>query len=70
MRFWGHVLNSLRNKNMKKHIPYLLLKMVFLAFMAFSSYGGLIGLRNNMHEYAAIFLKMSYRNDDVKFFFL
>jgi hypothetical protein len=32
MRFWGHVRNSLRNKNMERHIPYLLLKMVFLAF--------------------------------------
>jgi hypothetical protein len=32
MRFWGHVPNSLRNKNMERHIPYLLLKMVFLAF--------------------------------------
>jgi hypothetical protein len=30
---WGHVPNSLRkNKNMERHIPYLLLKMVFLAF--------------------------------------
>jgi hypothetical protein len=32
MRFWGHVPNSLRNKNMKRLIPYLLLKMVVLAF--------------------------------------
>jgi hypothetical protein len=32
MRFWRHVPNSLRNKNMERHIPYLLLKMVFLAF--------------------------------------
>jgi hypothetical protein len=32
MRFWEHVPNSLRNKNTKKHIPYLLFKMVFLAF--------------------------------------
>jgi hypothetical protein len=32
MRFWGHVPNSLRNKNMEKHIPYQLQKMVFLAF--------------------------------------
>ena len=24
MRFWGHVPNSLRNKNMERHIPYLL----------------------------------------------
>jgi hypothetical protein len=32
MRFWGHVSNSLRNKNMERYIPYLLLKMVFLAF--------------------------------------
>jgi hypothetical protein len=30
MRFWGHVPNSLRNKNMEKHIPYLLCKMVIL----------------------------------------
>jgi hypothetical protein len=22
MRFWGHLPNSLRNKNMEKHIPY------------------------------------------------
>jgi hypothetical protein len=29
MRFWEHVPNSLRNKNMERHIPYLLLKMVF-----------------------------------------
>jgi hypothetical protein len=32
MRFWGHVPNSLRNKNMERHNPYPLLKMVFLAF--------------------------------------
>jgi hypothetical protein len=32
MRFLGHVFNSLRNKNMERHIPYLLLKMVFWAF--------------------------------------
>jgi hypothetical protein len=32
MRFWGHALNSLRNKNMERLIPYLLEKMVFLAF--------------------------------------
>jgi hypothetical protein len=31
MRFWGHVPNSLRSKNMEKHIPYHLQKMVFLA---------------------------------------
>jgi hypothetical protein len=24
MRVWGHVPNSLRNKNMERHIPYLL----------------------------------------------
>jgi hypothetical protein len=29
MRFRGHVPDSLRNKNMERHIPYLLLKMVF-----------------------------------------
>jgi hypothetical protein len=29
MRFWGHVPNSLRNKNMERHIPYLLFKMIF-----------------------------------------
>jgi hypothetical protein len=28
-RFWGHVPNSLRNKNMERHIPYLLQKIVF-----------------------------------------
>jgi hypothetical protein len=32
MGFWGHVPNSLRNKDMRRHIPYLLLKMVFLGF--------------------------------------
>jgi hypothetical protein len=26
---WGHVPNSLRNKNTERHIPYLLQKMVF-----------------------------------------
>jgi hypothetical protein len=30
MRFCGHVPNSPRNKNPKKHIPYLLVKVVFL----------------------------------------
>jgi hypothetical protein len=29
---WGNEPNSLRNKNMERHIPYLLLKVVFLAF--------------------------------------
>jgi hypothetical protein len=24
MRFWGHIPNSLSNKNMERHIPYLL----------------------------------------------
>jgi hypothetical protein len=32
MRFWKHVSNSLRNKNMERHIPFLLFKMVILAF--------------------------------------
>jgi hypothetical protein len=27
-----HVPNSLKNKNMERHIPYLLKKMVFMAF--------------------------------------
>jgi hypothetical protein len=30
MRFCGHVPNSLRTKNPKRHIPYLLEKVVFL----------------------------------------
>jgi hypothetical protein len=30
MRFCGHVPNSLRNKNPKRHIPYLLEKVIFL----------------------------------------
>jgi hypothetical protein len=30
MRFCGHVPNSIRNKNPKRHIPYLLEKVVFL----------------------------------------
>jgi hypothetical protein len=30
MRFCGHVPNSRRNKNPKRHIPYLLEKVVFL----------------------------------------
>jgi hypothetical protein len=30
MRFWGHVSNSPRNKNPKRHISYLLEKVVFL----------------------------------------
>jgi hypothetical protein len=30
MRVCGHVLNSPRDKNPKKHIPYLLEKVVFL----------------------------------------
>jgi hypothetical protein len=29
MRFWGHVPNSLRNKNMDGNIPYPLRKLVF-----------------------------------------
>jgi hypothetical protein len=29
MRFWGHVPNSLRNKNMERHIPYLMQKWFF-----------------------------------------
>jgi hypothetical protein len=32
MRFWEHVPNLLRNKNMERFIPYLLKQMVFLAF--------------------------------------
>ena len=32
MRFCKHVPNSLRNKNMERLIPQVLLKMVFLAF--------------------------------------
>jgi hypothetical protein len=32
MRFWEHVPNTLRNKNMERHIPYVLLKIFFLAF--------------------------------------
>jgi hypothetical protein len=32
MRFLGHVPYLLRNKNMERLIPYLLKKMVFLAF--------------------------------------
>jgi hypothetical protein len=30
MRFCVHVPNSLRNKNPKKHIPYILEKVIFL----------------------------------------
>jgi hypothetical protein len=30
VRFWRHVPNSLRNKNMERHIPYLLFKNGFL----------------------------------------
>jgi hypothetical protein len=37
MRFWRHVPNSLRNKSMERHIPYLLQKMVFLAFKTLMS---------------------------------
>jgi hypothetical protein len=37
MRFWGHVLNSLKNKIVESHIPYLLQKMVFLGFKALLS---------------------------------
>ena len=29
MRFWGHVSNSFRNKNMEKYILHLLLKWFF-----------------------------------------
>jgi hypothetical protein len=35
MRFCRHVLNSIRNKNMERHIPYLLKKMAF--FLAFET---------------------------------
>jgi hypothetical protein len=31
MRFWGHVPNSVRNKNMESNIPYPLEKVVFRA---------------------------------------
>jgi hypothetical protein len=31
MRFGGHVPNSLRNKKVERHSPYLRLKMVFWA---------------------------------------
>jgi hypothetical protein len=40
MRFWGQLPNSLRNKNMERHIPYLLKKMVFLAFKTLLSLKG------------------------------
>jgi hypothetical protein len=30
MRLWGHVPNSLRNKNLEGHIPSLLIKYIFL----------------------------------------
>jgi hypothetical protein len=32
MRFFRHVPNSLKNKNVERHIPHLLKKIVFLAF--------------------------------------
>jgi hypothetical protein len=31
MKFWEHIPNSLRNKNLKMHIPNLLEKLVFFA---------------------------------------
>jgi hypothetical protein len=32
MRFGEHVLNSLKNKNIERDIPFIALKMVFWAF--------------------------------------
>jgi hypothetical protein len=40
MRFWRHVPNSLRNKNMERHIPYLLKKIVSLGFKTLLSPSG------------------------------
>jgi hypothetical protein len=35
MRFWGHVPTSLRNKNIERHIPYLLFKTGFFGLQNF-----------------------------------
>jgi hypothetical protein len=37
MKFWKHVPNSLRNKNMERQISYLLKTLVFLAFETLQS---------------------------------
>jgi hypothetical protein len=52
MRFWGHVPNSLRNKDMERHMPYHLLKMVFLAFKTLLSPSGARGKNFERYDLA------------------
>jgi hypothetical protein len=65
MRFWGHVPNSLRNKNMERHILYLLLKMVFLAFKTLLSRWAQ-GKKTFMSTLNVMILQM-VRNECVRF---
>jgi hypothetical protein len=67
--FGDMYLTHLETRIWRSTFHIYLKKWFFWPSGHFRAMGGVIGLRNNMHEYAAIFLKMSYRNDDVKFFF-
>jgi hypothetical protein len=65
MIFWGHVPNSLRNKNMERHIPYLLLKMVFLAFKTLLSPSG--AREKTFLSTLSVMILQTVRNECVRF---
>jgi hypothetical protein len=62
MRFWKHVPNSLRNKNLEKHIPYLLEKMVFLAFKTLRVQG-----KNTFLSTLNVIILQTVKNECVRF---
>jgi hypothetical protein len=65
MRFCGHVLNSPRNKNPKKLIPYLLEKVVFLDLKRLLS--PLDRGRKTFSSTLNVMISQMVRNESVRF---
>jgi hypothetical protein len=65
MRFRGHVPNLLRNKNLKRHISYLLEKVVFLDPIGLLSSSGK-GKKNFFFNFEFYDLEM-VRSESVRF---
>jgi hypothetical protein len=65
MRFGGHVLNSPRNKNPKRHILYLLEKVVFLDPKRLLS--PQVGAKRTFSSTLNVMISQMIRNESVRF---
>jgi hypothetical protein len=65
MRFCGHVLNSPKNKNPKRHIPYLLEKVVF--FTPKDCCPPLTGAKKTFSSTLNVMISQMVRNESVRF---